>query len=454
MNSSRRVLACRFGFVMLCILPTVVVGGWILAGTAARFSMAGKAEWERVLTERLGLVAQLDEVRYSRLGVAELVGLRLLDAESQGVVIESGRVEITAKADGWHVVAEQLVVLGDRLDCLARVLGPRILESRYAALKVKGAATVSIAPSDVLLKSKQGEQTLERFGVGIQFSAERTDLEVSWQMPGAASDSGSIHLIATRDRSAATPVTKYRLDTGNQSAPCRLAAAIMPELASLGRECQLRGALELICTAGNYGGQLTGTLTQVDLDSLFTERFGHQLSGLATVRIEQSQIERGKLTQLRGTMQASDGAISLSLVLAAAEHLGLNIADQATGIEADETVVFGQLAMEFQLSGAALRLRGVADSAQERVVLTTASGPVLTSPPKHSVAAVALLRTLLPDGQYQVPATRQTAALVQLLPVPDASLVRRDQAPTHTPTRLMPAAEPTTQAAIRQPVLR
>jgi hypothetical protein len=311
-----------------------------------------------------------------------------------------------------------------------------------------------MAPCDVLLRSKGGDQSLEKLGGKLHVSADKTEFEMTWRLPGAGSKTEEIRLTAARDRSGATSNTRFRLDTANQAVPCRLAAAIMPELASLGRECQFRGAFELFRSAGEGGGQLTGTLTQVDLDSLVTERFGHRLSGPATVRIDRGLIEHGKLRELRGTIQASDGAISRSLVLAAAEHLGLNAAEQATVAETQETVAFRQLATEFQMSGASLRLRGVADAQQEGVLLTTAAGPVLTSPPKHSVAAVALLRTLLPEGKYQVPATRQTAALVRLLPVPDASVARTAEAPSHTPTRLLPAATQPAQAAIRQPVLR
>jgi len=304
------------------------------------------------------------------------------------------------------------------------------------------------------VRSKEQEQSLERLGTEIRFSADKTEVEASWRLPGAASGMDSIRLVATRDRTTTTPVTRIRFDTGNQAVLCRLAAAILPELASLGLECQFRGAVEFWDAAGKSGRQLAGTLTQVDLDSLVSERFGHQLNGLATVRIERGLIEDGKLTELRGTFRVNDGAISRSLVQAAAEHLGLTAVEEATIGRADEIVAFRQMAMDFQMSGTARRLVGVAESQQEGVFLMAAFGPVLTSPPKHSVPAVALLRTLLPDREYQVPATRQTAALVRLFPVPDASSVRPSEAPIHTPTRLIPAATQPTQAAIRQPVLR
>jgi hypothetical protein len=80
---ANRLLLCRVSLVLLSLLPTAAVSAWILAGATGGYWLADKTEWERVLTERLGLVAQIDHVRYTGQGSAELIGLRLLDAEAR-----------------------------------------------------------------------------------------------------------------------------------------------------------------------------------------------------------------------------------------------------------------------------------------------------------------------------------------------------------------------------------
>jgi hypothetical protein len=71
------------------------------------------------------------------------------------------------------------------------------------------------------------------------------------------------------------------------------------------------------------------------------------------------------------------------------------------------------------------------------------------------VPAINLARMLVPDSQLQVPATRQTAALIGLLPVPDLVPDAAEAAATaHIPTRLAPSQEPADDAILRPPVLR
>jgi hypothetical protein len=202
-------------------------------------------------------------------------------------------------------------------------------------------------------------------------------------------------------------------------------------------------------------GQWSGTLDGVDLDALVTERFPHQLSGLATVKIERATLDRGKLTEIRGTIQSHDGAVSHSLLAAAQEHLGLVLAADNASIEPGQLVPYRQLSLGFALDGRALSLTGSADPTIPGILLANAAGPILQAPPQHAAPAVNLLRALLPDNDYQVPATRQTDALVSLLPVPNVAPTQTAAArPGHVPTRLAPAPAPGSSRPVRQPNLR
>ena len=201
-------------------------------------------------------------------------------------------------------------------------------------------------------------------------------------------------------------------------------------------------------------GELAGMFDRVDLDPLVTEQFPHQLSGLAVVRLQRATVESGKLTELRGTLQRRIGAISPSLLAAAAEHLQLAAPANLAAMDPSRAVPFRHLALGFHLSGRTLQLTGSADATQAGALLANAGGPLLAAPPRHATAAVNLLRTLLPDNQYQVPATRQSDALIGLLPVPDLAPARTAAVPGgHTPTRLGPG-DPNSGPAIRQPGLR
>jgi hypothetical protein len=205
--------------------------------------------------------------------------------------------------------------------------------------------------------------------------------------------------------------------------------------------------------SNQIAGQIAGVLSGVDLDALVSEQFPHRLSGLADIRIDEATFAAGKLTAARGTFEASGGAVSRSLLAAAAEHLGLTAAERALAGPAEQ-LGFRRLAVGFELRGTALLLSGQADPRQDNVVMATASGPLLASPPGHAVPAIQLLRTLLPESGFQVPATRQTERLLSLLPLPEAPAAIATRLPPHVPTRLAPSAADSPRTAVQQPVLR
>src|SRR5258707_679890 len=135
-------------------------------------------------------------------------------------------------------------------------------------------------------------------------------------------------------------------------------------------------------------------------------------------------------------------------------HLRLGRIGSAAEFANDPSAVgsFRHFGLRVQLPGRFLRLVGSGRPLIVGLAFGNAAGPILTAPPTHSVAAVNLLRTLLPDNEYQVPATQQTAALVRLLPVPELVPTKTDNLPSHTPTRLAPAAAQSPPTYTRQPV--
>ena len=240
---------------------------------------------------------------------------------------------------------------------------------------------------------------------------------------------------ARRLREAQPPATEWQLNTAGQSLPCSLVGDVLPAVNRLGPDCEFRGTLRIAPTAGGARGELAGTLEHVDFDALVTEQFPQQLSGEATVVIERAAMEQGRLVEIRGEIRAQKGAIGQSLLAAAQQHLGLQAGVELDDIAPQAAITFDQLAVGFQFSGAWLSLMRIAEPAGGGALLMNAGSPLLAAPEGHAATGASLLRTLVPDSQHQVPATRQTAALVRLLPLPDV-LPAASEPPAHTPTRL------------------
>jgi hypothetical protein len=438
MHQRARILLCRMGFVLLCVLPTTVVAGWIVSRGAGGYSAAQKAEWQRELTSRLGLAVEIGEVSYPSPRVAHLRAVKLLAPETRKAVAEAALIEVAQAAEGWTVDAVGLSIEANELAALSRSLEERLLRGQ-TPLRVRWLRR------DVLLRGGEQGQTLAQTHGSLQSTADQSSLEVYFNLPGQTAGSEPIHLHATRNRKQREPTTEWRLDTGGTALPCSLAAAAAPALAGLGKGCEFRGKLRVVQSPQNASGELAGTLERVDLDTLVTEQFPHQLSGEATVTIDNANFQRSKLVEVRGVLQAQDGALSASLLAAAQEHLGLEAGLEFADSPPAAAIPFQNLAIGFHLSGQSLSLT-------EGVLIANSNGPVLIAPPDHASTGANLLRTLLPDSQYQVPATRQTDTLVRLMPLPDVAPGSKSP-PAHTPTRLAPA-ERQTQSPVRQPVLR
>ena len=80
---------------------------------------------------------------------------------------------------------------------------------------------------------------------------------------------------------------------------------------------------------------------------------------------------------------------------------------------------YEELAATFMLDGRGLTIHGQCGRKQNGVVMRSGDEVLLVDSNRGPAPVVALLRMLVPDSRVQVPATRQTDWLLNLLPVPD-----------------------------------
>lgn len=455
MRKPTRVLFCRLGIVLFCLLPTATVGGWIIQRSTGRYANVQRAEWERELTSRLGLTAKIGAVTYPSPAVARLVDVQLLDPETHSPIVRAAALDIGKLPDGYIVEASQLSMEASQLGLLSRQLDSHILRAPLVGGEEDAHFSILFVRSDITIQRAGRSQSLQCLAGTLHATKRHVEWSGDFQLPGELPSAEPLRLKVTRNRAAEPPETVWHLSTAGRGLPCELLADALPALKRLGNQCLFTGDLECRDSAVGFRSFVTGVLDGVDLDSLVTEHFPHRLSGIGLVKIERAMVENGRLLELRGTLQAQNGAVSHSLVTAAAEHLQLIPAADSRSMELGQLISYRQLSLGFHLNGRALSLTGSADPTQEGVLLANAAGPILQVPPQHAAPAVSLLRTLLPENQYQVPATRQTNALVSLLPMPDLSPAQMaSRSAAHVPTRLARPSGAPAAAPIRQPVLR
>lgn len=446
MHPNLRLLICRSGFVLFALLPTLIVGGWIIRRGMPEYSLAQRTEWERELSQRLGVSVSIARLDYPQPSMARLGDVKFANPETGEPLATIRSVEVVRSGDAFTIEASQPIVDIQQLSLLGPRLHDRLLQTGSSA-----ATNCQLVAADVTLQSPRGAITFqELIGVVGQTPGGDPAIDLEFALPSANGEVARGTVSLTRNRQVRPPVTRWQLDTGNAPLPCWLVVDALPQLRQLGADAQFAGAAVWTVASDGLQGEITGRLTEVDLDALVSEQLLHQLSGRATVTLQPAAIERGQLTQLRGSLQAMDGWVSPSLLVAAGEYLGMEIRPDLP-LENDRPVPFRQMSLGFDLTDRSLLLSGGCDVARPGVVLANAAGPIAEVRPQHAVAAVSLLRTLLPDSQWQVPATRQTGSLAAMLPVPDLSPELTARRSAHTPTRLVPADGSSGAVPVRQP---
>lgn len=454
MPIQQRILLCRLGFVLFCLLPTLAVGLWIVSRPASSFGGATRDQWQAELTARTGLTVEIERVDYPEPGLARLTQIVLRDPETQALVAQAGTIEVGLLDGGWLVESTQLAIQASQLPRLRQTLEHRVLRQPASGGSDQSQPLLTLLTSDITLRSAESQQTLTRVEGTLVRSDSGVNLRLSWLLPEAVDATQAGRFTVQRNRTASPPETLWQLDTAGHPVPCGLLADLLPPILRMGRECKFAGGVQWVDSPAGSRGSLHGTFSEVDLDALVTEHFPHRLSGLGRLQIDRAAVADGKLFELRGQLHVRGGQISPSLLAAMQEHLGLECQLDHLALLSSRPVGFEQLAATFQIDGRALQLAGIADPARDGVAIATATAPLLTAPPGHTTASVNLLRALLPDNQYQVPATRQTDALVGLLPVPDLVPAHTAALPRHTPTRLRTSGPADAAPVLRPPKLR
>jgi hypothetical protein len=455
MPTNRRILICRVGFVLFCLLPTALTGAWIASRPERLLTGWSKVELQQELSHCLGLIAEIDDIGTATMVETPLTGLRLRDPETGEMLVRAAAALVRRDHQGWHIEARQVEVDARRLRRLIATLHDRLLcgptaESPSASF----AARDVILRDDVILRAEEHTQTLTLLTLKLGHGADGPQAVAEFQLAGAPTSASPISIIVTRNRSTSPPVTQCQLDTHGQSLPCSLVALLLPSATCLGNDAHVTVVASGAWDEAGFSGEIAGSIDALDLDALVTEHFPHQLSGSARVQLEQATIDDGKLVEVRGTLDVGSGSLSSSLLVAAEKHLGLQPANSKDHGPTAATIPFQRLAMGFHLDGRILRIRGLADPLHGRVVVQSTGVPLLVAGTDHAVPAINLLRVLLPDNDVLVPATRQTDALIGLLPVPDLAAARTAIRPTHTPTRLRPTGPSETAPALRPPQWR
>ena len=204
--------------------------------------------------------------------------------------------------------------------------------------------------------------------------------------------------------------------------PCSLLALAVPEFEAMGPGSRFSGYVWANEAPEGWSGELVGKFSGVDLERLVAGRFPHTLGGAAELTIQKALVRQGRLEEATGSLVAGPGAISRSLLDAAAGRLGMVRGPDPR--DPGQLVSYDRLAVSFRIDSHGLQLRGACPPAGSGTVLAGSLGVLLGEPKAQPVPVAAVIQTLAPAGAIQVPATRETDWLMRRLPVHDAFPLR------------------------------
>ncbi len=434
-DRTRRQL-CRTAFALVCIVPTLGVLAW----AGLRSSGSHREQCAARLSQSLGMSVALSGVSYPRPGITLYAGVELADSETGATLARVRFLESGGTDDTSTWVASQPEIDSAQLPHFWQLLSELLRQTSDLH------TTLRLTAAEATLHGSSGSQTLT--GVVGQLESPREPdaprvATLSFRIAGLDTPE-PISLRITRQcaahhnsppfqggagggsddhssRSQFTPTTTIELHTGGAALPIGMLTVPLGVANHLGQRAKFRGSIWATETPDGCDGELSGQFSDVDLQSLVAEQFPHRLSGTAEITLQKARIRHGRLEEATGTITAGPGIVGQSLLAAAVEHLhlirGAALPTPGAMLEPNAALEYEQLALSWAIDSTGLTLHGQCGGASG-VILRSRDGVLLRDAVGSSGPVVALLRTLVPQSEVQVPATRQSDWLMARLPLP------------------------------------
>jgi hypothetical protein len=406
-ETTRRRL-CRAAFLACCVVPTCAVLAWC----AFIYTPHYRRAHERAVTAALGWQARLGCASTPRPGLVLYEWLELADPQSGALVARLPFVEIDTSGTAIEIrLPHPATIDGARLDALVKLADD-------LARRSADAHPVRFEAQNLTLRLEAGDQTFT--DVWGEVGAEQGIARLAFCRATAGDTRPEPCLVVVGPSHKKSTSRAIHLTTGAMGLHAALVAPFWPGAAELGRSCEFAGRITASHARGAWTAELEGRLTNVDLDVLVSRRFPHKLTGTADVQLDALVVRAGRIETAQGRVTAGPGVVSRSLVQAAETHLHVRAAEGAIAGPGN-VIAYDELGLSFEIGPQGLALRGAVPRARGAILIDDryilAAEPAIASQP-----VVDLVRTLVPQSDVQVPATRETAPLTDALPVPTIAL--------------------------------
>lgn len=407
LHETTRIRLCRAAFLALCIVPTCAVIAWAVYANAPAYRRAH----ERAIAACTGWQAGLTGVSSPRPGMLLYEGLELSDPDSGELLARLPFVEVTS-AGGTVVVKLPFpaAVNGTRLDAFWKLIN-------HLARRRPASGTLRFCAQNLTIRLPEGDHSFTDVVGQIDGDEAHTQAKLTFRRAIAGTiPAEPCRLTLTRRGDATTAKQVIQLTTGSTPLPTSLFAPLWSGAPGFGKTCQFTGHIYAVERSGVWTTELEGRASGIDLDLVVSRRFPHKLSGLAEIRLKSVTLEGGRIVRAEGSVTAGPGIISRSLVQSAQTHLHIQAAAQALKGRGN-LIPYQQLSVGFKISTEGMSLHGEVPGTRG-AMLVDSRRVLAVEPPLVTQPVVDLVRTLVPNSEVHVPATRETARLSGVLPLP------------------------------------
>ncbi|MGE0608895.1 MAG: hypothetical protein AB7O62_17500 [Pirellulales bacterium] len=403
--SSVRRLACRASFLLLCVLPTLGVGAWIVVWRLP----SHRRDYERAIGYELGLEVRLEEAAHPRPGLTVLKGLRATEQETGQVVLQADEIKAASNGVGLVVVAA-----GAKIDAAALAEVWQAAERALSRRPAEPSSPVRILANELFLQWPDRQVALSSVVGRIETLDAGPQASMEWRT-AETSTVQSPRITLFRDRQGGLPRAGFELDTGDAPLDLSLLSPAVPVEEWIGPRARFHGYVWARRGEHGWNGLLRGELADIDLATLVANHVPHDLRGSARVQVYEAQFRESRLVDAAGLIEGGPGFVSQSFLQAIADSLQMST--RARDGEFPRAILpFDLLAAEFSLGAEGLSLTGRCHDQPAGTVIADGRKSMLDEPASQPQPIAGLAKLFATPNDPVVPLNPYARGLLDLLP--------------------------------------
>lgn len=415
MHESTQRIACRGLFVLCALIPAVATVLWIA------YSMRPwrEVDWQQTISQQLHVRVNVEEVVSPRPGKTHLQGVTLSDLHSGEPLGSIDLVRVHWRNSRLVLDCDQLEISADSFSALAATLSTALSASELppCQLQAKALAVVGSRAERILLTQMRCFADRGRQSQG--------KLVAQAELPVAADATASPTIKIVAERFGTT--TSATLDTGGGRIPSWLLRSVLPGIATCPGSTYA-GVLRLQGDATQVQGSLDGRFEELDAKSWIDFADEHSFAAMIDMELEQLRWTDGRIDVAHGSLTATGGSISPSLLQAFVERLRCKVGPAAM-VAGLKVIDFDELSCGFHLTSRGLsvlgRCRSIHDGAPG-CMLAAGGEPVLVEPESAVLPVTLIVQVLSRPARSWIPGSREANEMAGSLPLPRVGPVPSD----------------------------